>query len=174
MKTIAPSEARKLLAQGALLIDVREPDEHRRERIPGAQSAPLSSGALAPAPGRMLIYHCKGGNRTAANASLLKDAADGASCEAYVLEGGIEAWQAAGLPVTTDRTAPVEIMRQVQMTAGALVLAGVILGFLLHPAFHVLSGFVGAGLFFAGATGWCGMAKLLALMPWNRLAARPS
>jgi hypothetical protein len=62
-------------------------------------------------------------------------------------------------------------MRQVQIVAGLLVLTGVVLGFVLNPAFFGISAFVGAGLTFAGISGWCGMAKLLALMPWNRRAA---
>ena len=62
-------------------------------------------------------------------------------------------------------------MRQVQLAAGALVLLGVLLGFLVTPAFFGVSAFVGAGLMMAGATGWCGMARVLARMPWNRRAA---
>jgi hypothetical protein len=38
----------------------------------------------------------------------------------------------------------------------------------------MLSGFVGAGLVFAGVTGFCGMARLLALMPWNRRFSIPA
>jgi hypothetical protein len=59
----------------------------------------------------------------------------------------------------------------VQITAGSLVVLGVVLGLMVQPAFLGLSAFVGAGLVFAGTTGWCGMAKLLAMMPWNRRAA---
>ena len=69
-----------------------------------------------------------------------------------------------------DSKAPLEIMRQVQIGAGALVLLGVVLGVMVHPAFLGVSAFVGAGLAFAGATGFCGMARLLALAPWNRRA----
>jgi hypothetical protein len=59
----------------------------------------------------------------------------------------------------------------VQIAAGSLVLLGVVLGQVIAPGFYALSAFVGAGLTFAGITGWCGMAKLLALMPWNRQSA---
>jgi hypothetical protein len=52
------------------------------------------------------------------------------------------------------------------------VLLGVALGLWVSPAFFGLSAFVGAGLVFAGVSGWCGMAKMLAYMPWNRRAAR--
>jgi len=61
-----------------------------------------------------------------------------------------------------------DVMRQVQVTAGSLVLIGVLLGAFLNPWFLILSGFVGSGLMFAGLSGWCGMAKLLGNMPWNK------
>jgi hypothetical protein len=64
-----------------------------------------------------------------------------------------------------------EIMRQVQISAGSLVVIGVLMGALLHPVFYALSAFVGLGLVFAGVSGFCGMARFLALMPWNRRGA---
>ncbi|RZJ93902.1 MAG: DUF2892 domain-containing protein, partial [Brevundimonas sp.] len=76
--------------------------------------------------------------------------------------------KAADLPAAVDRKAPLELMRQVQIAAGSLVLLGTVLAWLVHPAFIALSGFVGAGLVFAGASGFCGMARVLAVMPWNR------
>jgi hypothetical protein len=81
---------------------------------------------------------------------------------------GLDAWKKAGLPVTLDRSQPIDIIRQVQIVAGSLVLLGVVLGALVAPGFYALSGFVGAGLIFAGSTGFCGMPHVLALMPWNR------
>jgi rhodanese-related sulfurtransferase len=93
------------------------------------------------------------------------------ACEAYIVEGGIEAWKKAGLPIAKDRSQPIEIQRQVQIAAGSLVLLGVVLGLAVSPAFYAVSAFVGAGLTFAGFSGWCGMATLLARMPWNRTTA---
>jgi rhodanese-related sulfurtransferase len=89
----------------------------------------------------------------------------------YVLEGGIDAWRKAGLPVAVDRSQPIPTMRQVQIVAGSLVILGVVLGATVAPAFYAVSGFVGAGLVFAGVTGICGMERVLARMPWNRPAA---
>ena len=164
---ITPAEARARIAEGAALVDIRAADEHARSRIPGALNAPLGSAFnLGDAPA--VIYHCRSGMRTDANATQLAAASP---CEAYLLEGGIEAWRAAGLPVITDAKAPLEIMRQVQITAGLLVLIGVIGALTVTPWLIGLSAFVGAGLTFAGVTGWCGMAKLQALMPWNQRAA---
>lgn len=166
---ISPMNAQRLIDQGAILVDIREAEEHARERVPGARHEPLSRlGAVRTGGAPSVIFHCRSGARTAANASRLGAAAD---CDAFVLEGGLDAWKKAGLPVHVDRSQPIEIMRQVQITAGSLVVLGVALGVVVAPAFLAVSAFVGAGLVFAGATGWCGMARLLSLMPWNRRSA---
>jgi rhodanese-related sulfurtransferase len=168
LPTITPQAAKQLIDQGAVLVDIRELDEHRRERVPGARHEALSRLAPIDVDGaRAIVFHCRSGARTQANAQRLADAA---RCDAYILEGGLEAWKKAGLPVTADRKQPIEVMRQVQIAAGSLVVIGAVLGLTVAPAFIALSAFVGAGLMFAGASGWCGMAKLLALMPWNRAA----
>lgn len=166
LQTITPAHAKRLIDDGALLIDVREADEHARERVPGAQNHPLSRlTAIRADDARIVIFHCRSGARTAAHAGRLAAASD---CEAYVLAGGIDEWKKAGLPVTVNRRQPIEIMRQVQIVSGSLVVLGVVLGVWVAPAFLALPAFIGAGLTFAGVSGWCGMAKLLALMPWNR------
>lgn len=160
--------AARLKGGGAVLVDIREADEFARRHVKGALSRPLSdfeAAHLTIEPGRDVVFTCRSGMRTAANCDRLAARVDG---PAYVLEGGVDGWARAGLPVQEDRKAPLEIMRQVQIAAGSLVLLGVILGFSVHPAFFGLSAFVGAGLAFAGATGFCGMARLLALAPWNR------
>lgn len=165
---VSPEKARELIVGGAKLIDIRGADEHARERIAIAQNVPLSDlDQLAVGEAPAVIYHCRSGNRTEANAARLARAAD---CPAHVLDGGIDAWRQAGLPVVVDERQPLEIMRQVQLAAGALVLLGVLLGFLVTPILFGLAAFVGAGLMTAGATGSCGMARLLAHMPWNRRA----
>lgn len=158
----------KLDRNEAILIDVRESDEHAREHVLGARLAPLSAidaHDFDRDHDKIAVFHCRSGMRTQANAAKLL--AQGFR-EAYFLDGGLEAWKAAGLPVHSNKRAPLEIMRQVQITAGSLVLAGVLLGWFVNPAFYALSAFVGAGLTFAGASGWCGMAMLLKAMPWNR------
>ena len=177
MKTLialSPTEAMtRLTAGNAVLIDVREADEHARERAEPALSAPLSafpsSLEAAGLESRAVIFMCRSGARTAANCDRLAMQTEG---EAYVVAGGLDAWKKAGLAVRADHRQPLELMRQVQMAAGALILIGGGLGVLVHPAFWGLSLFVGAGLFFAGATGFCGMARLLAVMPWNRAMRR--
>lgn len=175
MTTLTPLKpadvAARLKARTAVLIDIREPDEFAREHVAGAMHAPLSTfdeAALDLPKGRDVIFTCRTGNRTGMHCERLAPRAPGA---AFVLEGGLDAWKAQGLATRKDASKPIELMRQVQMAAGGLILTGAALGLLVHPAFWGLSAFVGAGLFVAGATGFCGMARVLAAMPWNRRAA---
>jgi rhodanese-related sulfurtransferase len=163
--------AERLNAGSTILVDVREADEFARRHVPGALSRPLSdfrAAHLLIEPGKDVVFTCRSGMRTQAHCRDLAAAVEG---QAFVLDGGVDAWTAAGLPLEEDRKAPLEIMRQVQIAAGLLILIGVGLGVFVAPAFLALSAFVGAGLTFAGATGFCGMARLLALAPWNQRAA---
>ena len=148
---LSPRQANARVAEGAKLIDIRDADEYAREHIPAARSVPLDT-----LPGA----------RTSGNADRLAQAA--APAEAFVVEGGIQGWKQAGLPTVEDKSQPLPLMRQVQIAAGLLILCGVVLGYSVSSGFFLLSGFVGAGLLFAGVTGFCGMARLLKVMPWNR------
>jgi rhodanese-related sulfurtransferase len=169
LKKISPDNAKRLIDKGAVPIDIRGADEHARECIPGARNCPVGELAKLDTTAGPVIFYCRSGRRTAVNAERLAAAAD---CDAYILDGGIDAWKRSGLPVRENRSEPIEIQRQVQLAAGSLVLLGIVGGQLMHPAFYAVSGFVGAGLMFAGLSGWCGMAKLLEVMPWNRRSAQ--
>ncbi len=165
---LTPHEVQSRLSGGAVLVDIREADEFARSHIAGAQSQPLSQWERAhltidPAAG--VIFTCRSGMRTAGACDRLAARVSG---DAFVLDGGLDGWAKAGLPVETDADSPLEVMRQVQIAAGALVLAGVLLGLTIAPVWFALAAFVGAGLTFAGISGFCGMARLLMLMPWNR------
>lgn len=162
--------AERLRAGRAVLVDIRAPDEFARRHVAGALSHPLAAterAHLKLEPAKDVIFTCRTGMRTAASCDRLAAQIDG---EAFVLEGGVDAWAAAGLPLAEDRKAPLELQRQVQIAAGGLVMLGVALGVLAHPAWLGVAAFVGAGLTFAGATGTCGMARILAAAPWNRRA----
>ena len=99
LPNIAPARARRLIDTGAILVDIREASEFARERVPGARNLPLSSlGKVQSTGAKAVIFHCKSGTRTRTNAQRLAEAAD---CEALVMEGGIDAWKRAGLPVAT-------------------------------------------------------------------------
>ena len=168
LAALRPEEVERMIADGAMLVDIRDPDEHARERIPGATNHPLARIEQLATHSGPTIFHCRSGLRTQAHATRL--AAAGADSPCYVLAGGIDAWRSSGRSTIVDQRQSLEIMRQVQLVAGGLVLLGVILGFLVSSAFFGLSAFVGAGLMMAGATGWCGMATLLRRLPWNRPA----
>lgn len=168
---LKPHDAKRLLDDGrAILVDIRDPNEFAREHITGARLVPLTSLDTHDfdrerAAGKVAIFQCQSGRRTAMNAAKLL--ATGFK-ETYVIDGGLNAWRDAGLPTHLDRRQPIEIQRQVQITAGSLVVLGVLLAAFVSPWFILLSGFVGGGLVFAGVSGSCAMAQLLMLMPWNR------
>lgn len=170
--SVTPENAKTLIEQGALLVDIRDTSEYRREHIPGARSFPLAAiqaGQEIDNPeGRPVIFHCLSGGRTAQNARALAAAAG--PVPVWILVGGINAWKRASLPVAEDRKQPLPIMRQVQIAAGTLILTGVILGYSIDSRLFLLAGFTGAGLLFAGVSGICGMANLLSKMPWNRVS----
>lgn len=161
-----------LEAGDTVLVDVREDFEHAEERIAGAALVPLSKfnadEVRRLAGGKRVVFHCRSGKRSADAAT--RFAGDGGSV--LHLAGGIEAWKSSGMPVVRPSKAGLPVMRQVQIVAGGLVALGVGLGTTVSPWFLALSGFVGVGLMFAGISGWCGMAKLLAVMPWNRAKCR--
>ena len=169
-ESVSPQEAKRLIDQGAVLIDIRDPAEYLREHIPNARSLPLTDitagKKLDGTMGQPIIFHCLSGGRTAQNANVLMNAAS--PVPALMMAGGINAWKSAHLPTIEDKKQPLPIMRQVQIVAGTLILIGVVLGYTIDSRLFLLSGFVGAGLLFAGVSGLCGMASLLLKMPWNR------
>ncbi|MCP2233023.1 MULTISPECIES: rhodanese family protein [Erwinia] len=169
-ESVSPQEAQKLIEAGAVLIDIRERAEYLREHIPHANSLPLTEitagKTVENAARQPVIFHCQAGMRTVQNANALTHAASPASV--LLMSGGINAWKRVGLPTIEDKKQPLPVMRQVQIAAGTLVLTGVVLGYAVDSRLFLLSGFVGAGLLFAGLTGFCGMANILLKMPWSR------
>lgn len=169
MKTVdAKTLNQWLKEESAVLVDVREPAEHLAARITGARLHPLSRfdpGDLAGHGNRIVIHCLKGGRGATACARLLQEQPD---LDVYNLEGGIEAWRAAGLPVVTGERKILPLDRQVQLAIGLILLATAALALLADPLFVVLAGLIGLGLTVAGLTGFCGMAMVLARMPWNR------
>ena len=151
------------------LLDVRTPMEYREVHATGAELVPLdrlNPGAIGHrAPGHLLAVLCKSGGR--ARQACEKLVAAGVP-GIILVEGGTTAWVAAGLPVERGKKG-MSLERQVRIAAGTLVLAGAVLGFLVHPYFFGLSGFIGAGLMFAGITDTCAMGMLMAKMPWNQV-----
>lgn len=171
IERLTPSDVDRRRRAGSpiALIDVRTPIEFAQVHAVGATQVPLDAldpSAFPVEPGQIPVLLCKSGGRAGKAAERL--AAVGIDC--CVVEGGTDAWVSAGLPVVRS-TKVISLERQVRIAAGALVLTGVLLAWLVHPYLIGLTAFVGAGLMFAGITNTCGMALVLARMPWNQVAA---
>lgn len=170
-KTITATELKSAIDTGARvsLIDVRTPAEYEAAHLEGSVLMPvdtLDCAAVLAAAGdaELRVLICQSGIR--ADRAAKKLAASDGGCFA-LLEGGVNAWQKAGMPLIRGRfTLPLE--RQVFIVAGFLVFLGVILGWQVDAHWYILSGFVGMGLMMAGITGYCPMAQLIAVLPWNQ------
>jgi rhodanese-related sulfurtransferase len=166
---IHPSELPPLIAAGHTLIDVRTPAEYRAEYLTGSKLMPLDQIDAASVyrqsrPGDPIYILCQSGNRAEIAAKKLENA----GCKSiYIVEGGLSAAKAAGVDIQQGQHA-VSLERQVRIAAGAFVVLGTVMGSVIHPGYLAIPAFVGAGLIFAGITDSCGLAMLLARMPWNR------
>jgi rhodanese-related sulfurtransferase len=170
MKTITPAELQSILTAqpAAAVIDVRTPLEYAEVHVPTARSLPLDElipGALALPKDQPVYLLCRSGQRATKAAERL--AKDGFT-QPVVVAGGTLAWIEANLPVTRSAVKVMSLERQVRIAAGGIVFTGVLLARFVDARFIWLSGFVGAGLMFAGITDFCGMGLLLARMPWNK------
>jgi rhodanese-related sulfurtransferase len=171
--SIAPRELQRVLAEGgpAQLLDVRTPGEFAAAHVPGAKLIPLdaldaASFARERGAGEIPIYVlCQSGGRARKAIERL----EGAGVRGCVLvEGGTQGWMDAGLPVNRGESKVMPLMRQVQITAGLISASGAVLALAVNPLFAIVPLVTGCGLFFAGITGFCGVAVLLAKMPWNQ------
>lgn len=170
-RNISAQQAYAWLVSGeAVLIDVREPDEFKAEHIAYALSLPLghvgTTFTQLNLANRKIIFQCLRGKRGEQACTFLNG--QNTSCSAYNIEGGIEGWKAAGLPVISGSGSGLSIFRQVQIIIGTLVGLGVVLGFGGHIWGFAAAGLFGAALALSGLSGWCGLAMLLAKAPWNR------
>jgi len=164
----APQLAEQLGHHRVSVIDVREPMEYAGGHIAGSLNVPLSRLPQADLPQGPLVLVCQSGNRSHQGVRALLER--GHPHPVSELEGGLPQWQQAGLPLRKLANAPLPLMRQVQIAAGSLSLLGLVLSSSVAPGWILLTWMVGAGLTFSGITGFCGMARLLAAMPWNRIA----
>ena len=163
---LSPSDLQTRL-DAVTVVDVRQPMEVAGGRISGSRCIPLDRLERAELPDGDLVFVCASGNRSAQAMAVVQQRFP--ARPVMDLAGGLERWQSEGLPVERQAGAPMPLMRQVQIAAGSMVLLGLILSNLLAPGWIAITWFVGAGLTFAGVTGFCGMARLLAVMPWNRV-----
>lgn len=178
-QTISPQELESLRRAGRQidLIDVRTPAEFREVHVDFARNVPLDrldpKAIQAERNGNAdqpLYVVCRSGSRGKQACEKLLAAG---LVKVVNVEGGTLACEAAGLPVIRGKKA-ISLERQVRIAAGFLVLVGAVLAMTVHPYFAGLSAFVGAGLMFAGITDTCGMAMILARMPWNQVSGNSS
>jgi len=174
MTTITAARLHALLRNdpSIALIDVRTPLEFKEVHVPQARNIPLDT--LSPAKliesgevraNEPVYLLCRSGQRATKAAG---EFASSGFANPIVVEGGTLAWVDADLPVNRSASGVVSLERQVRIAAGSIVLLGFLLGWFVDPRLHFLSGFVGAGLIFAGITDWCGMGLLIAKAPWNK------
>ena len=171
IRNITPEEAQRIMEnEKAILIDVREPAEHRLEKIPVSKNIPLSK--IHPDhlsseinSGHTILVHCKSGRRSdEACKKLSKDI----QADIYNIQGGIENWSKSGFVTEKAETGILPLDRQVQLIVSSMILIGLLIYYFITPYGLFLPLMAGLGLMNAAVTGWCGMAKLLAVMPWNQ------
>ena len=171
---LTPDELAQFLTEHpeARLLDVRTPGEFETQHIAGAYNVPLDMlgehrheiGARVADP---VILICRSGQR----ARKADDALAAAGMRnLHILDGGMTAWVAAGLPVR-QRAPRMSLERQVRIAAGGLAATGGLLALVANPLFAAIPALIGSGLVFAGITDTCAMGMLLAKLPHNRGAS---
>jgi rhodanese-related sulfurtransferase/glyoxylase-like metal-dependent hydrolase (beta-lactamase superfamily II) len=126
---VSARAAHRLVEAGALLLDVRETGEWRAGHAPGATLMPMASvrDRHRDLPrDRRIVVMCRSGGRSAA----VTDSLVAAGFDAVNLAGGICAWSAAGLPVTTEadaglvvhRTSPLNCETSIPALIGGVVM----------------------------------------------------
>ena len=150
------------------LLDVRTPGEFENAHIAGAYNVPLDqlhehAGEVRAARGTIVLV-CQSGSRAQRAETLLQRSG---MANVHVLDGGMNAWQAAGLEVRRVRS-HMSLERQVRILAGAIVALGAIGALTLSPWLAIVPAVIGSGLVFAGITDFCGMGMLLARLPYNQ------
>lgn len=153
----------------AFLLDVRSPGEYETVHVPEAKLIPLDQldpVKFSSQQGTEPVYVlCQTGGR--AQRAIAKLAAAGVT-GCVLVEGGTQAWLDAGFPVVRGESRVLPLMRQVQIVVGFLSVTGSVLALTVNPKFVFIPLFIGCGLLVAGLTGFCGLAVLLAKMPWNQ------
>lgn len=167
---ISPSELKLMLDTGDTeLIDVRNTEEFASRHIKEARSVPLSILDLKHIcdKTKKIVLQCESGSRSKLAAKKLQELSK--DLKIYSLDGGIRNWTEKNYAIVDGIAVgnKLPLNRQVQITAGTIIVIGIVLTKLMSRLFIVIPLFIGCGLIFAGISGWCGMGSLLALMPWN-------
>ncbi|MES2309081.1 MAG: rhodanese-like domain-containing protein [Verrucomicrobiota bacterium] len=169
MKTITPTQFSQNTSNH-LLIDVRTPQEFQEIHIASALLKPLDDLDPSQLESQLggkppLVLTCFSGKRAEKAAHKLESA----GWDITLLEGSLQGWEKAGLPVVRGTPTGIPLMRQVQIIVGALSLITALLALTVNTAWLWANVAMGAGLLFAGISGFCGLALVLGKMPWNRI-----
>jgi len=101
--SVTPGEASALIEDGDVkVVDVRTPEEYASGHLDGATSIDFYAPDFADRIARLdpdseYVVYCRTGHRSAQAAALMADS----GLAVDDVEGGIVAWQAAGLPLTS-------------------------------------------------------------------------
>ncbi|QCE34747.1 DUF2892 domain-containing protein [Acetobacteraceae bacterium] len=170
LKFISVEEARRLIDERVTVVDIRDAIEFDGEHIARALNIPTENLSWSEFQGRPVLFYCQTGKRTKINSAVLALI----SPYGYVLEGGLDAWKKAKLPVIKGGNRQSSVMRQIYVMSGALVFIGSLLGGVKSRKFFLLPALIGAGMFGTGVTGKCGLTHFLMKMSWNRPPAQNS
>ncbi|MFD3997573.1 rhodanese-like domain-containing protein [Streptomyces sp. NPDC058548] len=168
--SLTPVVLHQLVREGRAprLLDVRTPGEFRTVHIAGSYNVPLDTlrehrAELLSHLGEDVVLVCRSGAR----AAQAEQALAGAGLpNLRVLDGGVNAWEAAGAPVNRGPERW-DMERQVRLVAGSVVLTTGLVGVLV-PGVHLIGTAIGAGLTFAALSNSCLMGVLLSKLPYNR------
>lgn len=168
---VSAAEAGNRIAAGqCALADVRGFDEFASAHVPEATCIPLPDlerrAGQIPTDRPVYVICASGGRSSMAVERLRALGFD----NVIDVEGGLGAWERAGLP-TVKQKGVIPLERQVRGVAGAMVFGFTLAGLLASKLFLLGALFVGFMLFLSSVTGFCPMLIMLALMPWNKVAA---
>ena len=168
--TIESADLQRLLnsPRPPRVLDVRTPGEFETVHMPGSYNVPLDllrehRDEIMSHVDDDVVLVCRSGQRAAQAEETLRRA--GLS-NVHILDGGITAWQAGGLPVNRGAQ-KWDLERQVRLVAG-LIVALSVLASLVVPGAQWVAFAIGAGLTFAAISNTCAMGMLLARLPYNR------
>jgi rhodanese-related sulfurtransferase len=170
---ITPRELQQRLQQQlpTELLDVRTRPEFAAVHLQGARLVPLDEldakrflSARAN-DGEPLFVLCQSGNR--ARKAIARFAEAGFT-NCVLLEGGMQACIEEGLAVERGSSGVLPLLQQVHLIIGVSVFFGALLALTFDSRVAVIPLIAGAGLIFNGVTGKCGLALVLAKMPWNK------
>jgi len=167
---VATLDAMRNQDSGTRILDVRTGGEFETAHIPGSYNVPLETlvehvdefGSIE----QPIVLVCQSGGRAGQAHNRLSS--EGKE-SLHVLEGGLNAWIAAGKDLTRSETSRWALDRQVRLAAGTVAIGGVLASTAV-PWAKWLAGGVGVGLLYMAVTDSCPVSPLMAKLPFNRAA----